>query len=93
VGEACAGHRQIIGFLIALQAYIRNTSIPRAFTAQWGVLHRFLYNKWFFDELYDVIFVRPPGARPDLLEARRRAGHRPLRSERRRGAGRGRQRA
>ncbi|HZG08515.1 MAG TPA: NADH-quinone oxidoreductase subunit L [Allosphingosinicella sp.] len=49
----------IIGFLIALQAYIRNTSIPARFTAQWGVLHRFLYNKWFFDELYDVIFVRP----------------------------------
>jgi NADH-quinone oxidoreductase subunit L len=49
----------IIGFLIALQAYVRNTSIPARFTAQWGVLHHFLYNKWFFDELYDVIFVRP----------------------------------
>ncbi len=24
-----------------------------------GVLHRFLYNKWFFDELYDFLFVRP----------------------------------
>jgi NADH-quinone oxidoreductase subunit L len=49
----------IIGFLIALRAYILNTSIPGRFTAQWGVLHRFLYNKWFFDELYDLIFVRP----------------------------------
>jgi NADH-quinone oxidoreductase subunit L len=53
------GTVMIIGFLIALQAYIRNTTIPERFTAQWGVLYRFLYNKWFFDEVYDVLFVRP----------------------------------
>ena len=53
------GTVMIIGFLIALQAYIRNTSIPARFTAQWGVLYKFLYNKWFFDEIYDVVFVRP----------------------------------
>ncbi|HEX8585221.1 MAG TPA: NADH-quinone oxidoreductase subunit L [Allosphingosinicella sp.] len=49
----------ITGFLIAFWAYIRNTSLPARFTAQWGVLYRFLYNKWFFDEVYNVIFVRP----------------------------------
>jgi NADH-quinone oxidoreductase subunit L len=49
----------IIGFLIAFWAYIKNTSLPARFTSQWAVLHRFLYNKWFFDELYDVVFVRP----------------------------------
>jgi NADH-quinone oxidoreductase subunit L len=49
----------IIGFLIAWSAYIRDTSIPGRFTAQWGVLHSFLYNKWFFDEAYNVLFVRP----------------------------------
>jgi NADH-quinone oxidoreductase subunit L len=49
----------ILGFLIALRAYILDTTIPARFTAQWGVLHRFLYNKWFFDELYNVVFVRP----------------------------------
>ncbi|HEY0027498.1 MAG TPA: NADH-quinone oxidoreductase subunit L [Allosphingosinicella sp.] len=49
----------ITGFLIAFWAYIRDTSVPARFTAQWGVLYRFLYNKWFFDEVYDVIFVRP----------------------------------
>ncbi|HEX8579434.1 MAG TPA: NADH-quinone oxidoreductase subunit L, partial [Allosphingosinicella sp.] len=37
----------IIGFLIALQAYIRNPSIPRRFVGQFGVLYTFLYNKWF----------------------------------------------
>jgi NADH-quinone oxidoreductase subunit L len=49
----------IIGFLIALQAYIRNTDIPARFTAQWGLLYNFFYNKWYFDEIYDVLFVRP----------------------------------
>jgi NADH-quinone oxidoreductase subunit L len=49
----------IIGFLIALQAYVRNTTIPGRFTGQFGILHRFLYNKWYFDEAYNVLFVRP----------------------------------
>jgi NADH-quinone oxidoreductase subunit L len=49
----------ILGFLIAWWAYIRDTSIPARFTANAGTLHRFLYNKWFFDEAYDVLFVRP----------------------------------
>jgi NADH-quinone oxidoreductase subunit L len=49
----------ITGFLIAWFAYIRDTSIPARFTGQWGVLYRFFYNKWYFDEIYDVLFVRP----------------------------------
>jgi NADH-quinone oxidoreductase subunit L len=52
----------LIGFFIALQAYVRDTGIPARFTAQWGVLYRFFYNKWYFDELYDVVFVRPASA-------------------------------
>jgi NADH-quinone oxidoreductase subunit L len=53
------GTVMVIGFLIALQAYVRDTTIPARFTAQWSVLHRFLYQKWYFDELYDLVFVRP----------------------------------
>jgi NADH-quinone oxidoreductase subunit L len=53
------GTVMVIGFLIALQAYVRDTTIPARFTAQWGVLYRFLYRKWYFDELYDLVFVRP----------------------------------
>jgi NADH-quinone oxidoreductase subunit L len=49
----------IIGFLIALQAYVRNTSLPGRFVEQFRVLYAFLYNKWFFDELYNVAIVRP----------------------------------
>jgi NADH-quinone oxidoreductase subunit L len=49
----------IVGFLIALQAYVRNPSLPGRFVGQFRVLHGFLYNKWFFDEIYDTLFVRP----------------------------------
>jgi NADH-quinone oxidoreductase subunit L len=49
----------IIGFLIAFYAYIRRPGFPAAFVGQFGVLHRFLYNKWFFDEAYNLLFVRP----------------------------------
>jgi NADH-quinone oxidoreductase subunit L len=49
----------IVGFAIALQAYIRNTTLPARFVGQFGILYRFLYQKWFFDEIYNVLFIRP----------------------------------
>jgi NADH-quinone oxidoreductase subunit L len=49
----------ILGFLIALQAYIRNTSLPGRFVGQFGILHAFLYNKWYFDQIYRYAFVIP----------------------------------
>ena len=49
----------ILGFLIALQAYICRTDIPGRFVATFGVLHTFLMKKWYFDELYHVLFVVP----------------------------------
>ena len=60
-------------------------TIPRRFVGQFGVLYRFLLNKWYFDELYDLLFVRPAFvARPPVLEAGRRGHDRPLRPRRRR---------
>jgi NADH-quinone oxidoreductase subunit L len=54
-----ASAAMVAGFLIAFYAYIRNTAFPAAFVDQFGVLYRFLLNKWYFDELYDILFVRP----------------------------------
>jgi len=54
-----ASAAMLIGFGIAFYAYIRRPTFPAAFVEQFGVLYRFLLNKWYFDELYDVIFVRP----------------------------------
>jgi NADH-quinone oxidoreductase subunit L len=49
----------IVGFLIAWNNYIRDPSAPGRVVAATGALHTFLMKKWYFDELYDVIFVRP----------------------------------
>ncbi len=49
----------LLGFTIAWYGYIRNTSFPAAVAEQLGPVYRFVYRKWMFDELYDVVFVRP----------------------------------
>ena len=49
----------ITGLAIAYYGYIVNTAFPAAFARAIGPLYTFFYNKWFFDELYDVLFVRP----------------------------------
>jgi NADH-quinone oxidoreductase subunit L len=49
----------VIGFLIAYQFYIRRPDIPVSLARQHPSLYQFLLNKWYFDELYDLIFVRP----------------------------------
>jgi NADH-quinone oxidoreductase subunit L len=49
----------LIGFITAWIFYIRDPSIPGRLAAQQPILYRFLLNKWYFDEIYDVIFVGP----------------------------------
>ena len=49
----------IIGFLIAFYYYILNPELPAKMAAKRGLLYLFLFNKWYFDELYDFLFVRP----------------------------------
>ena len=39
--------------------YVRNPSAPARLAATQKPLYRFLLNKWYFDELYDFLFVRP----------------------------------
>ena len=49
----------ILGFLVAWQFYIRRPDIPQALARDQGVLYRFLLNAWYFDRIYDFLFVRP----------------------------------
>ncbi|RWM73452.1 MULTISPECIES: NADH-quinone oxidoreductase subunit L [Mesorhizobium] len=49
----------LIGFAIAWQFYIRAPEMPKNLAAQHRGLYAFLLNKWYFDELYDLLFVRP----------------------------------
>jgi NADH-quinone oxidoreductase subunit L len=47
------------GFIIAWYFYLRRPDIPVALARNHSLLYNFLLNKWYFDELYDLIFVRP----------------------------------
>jgi NADH-quinone oxidoreductase subunit L len=49
----------ILGFLLAFQFYIRRPDLPGKLARQQAPLYQFLLNKWYFDELYDWVFVRP----------------------------------
>jgi len=49
----------LIGLATAWMFYIRDPSLPGRFAALQPALYRFLLNKWYFDEIYEVLFVRP----------------------------------
>ncbi|MER9841274.1 NADH-quinone oxidoreductase subunit L [Mesorhizobium australicum] len=49
----------LIGFALAWKFYIRSPEMPVNLAAQHRGLYAFLLNKWYFDELYDFLFVRP----------------------------------
>jgi NADH-quinone oxidoreductase subunit L len=49
----------VIGAYIAYVFYIRRPYLPVELARQQPLLYQFLLNKWYFDEIYDLIFVRP----------------------------------
>lgn len=49
----------VLGIFIAWVLYIKTEGIPKKLTKQFKFIHRFLFNKWYFDELYHLIGVRP----------------------------------
>ncbi|MGL4285979.1 MAG: NADH-quinone oxidoreductase subunit L [Phreatobacter sp.] len=50
------------GFVLAWYMYIRHPEMPGEIARRHPALYQFLLNKWYFDELYDLIFVRPARA-------------------------------
>ena len=49
----------VLGFALAWWFYIVNPSLPKRLAQVQPMLHRFLLNKWYFDEIYDLLIVRP----------------------------------
>ncbi|RTE92375.1 MULTISPECIES: NADH-quinone oxidoreductase subunit L [Bradyrhizobium] len=49
----------VLGFLVSYLFYIRRPYLPVELAKTQPMLYQFLLNKWYFDELYDIIFVRP----------------------------------
>ena len=49
----------LFGFVTAWLFYMTKLDLPRRMAESNPILYQFLLNKWYFDEIYDVIFVRP----------------------------------
>jgi NADH-quinone oxidoreductase subunit L len=49
----------LIGLWIAWNNYIRDPGAADRFVETFPNVYRFVSNKWYFDELYDFLFVRP----------------------------------
>ncbi|MEC8039502.1 MAG: NADH-quinone oxidoreductase subunit L [Pseudomonadota bacterium] len=52
----------VIGLVVALWFYIWTPSLPARVAAANRPLYLFLLNKWYFDEIYDFLFVKPAQA-------------------------------
>ena len=57
----------IAGIAMAYLFYIVNPQLPLRLAQRYRELYLFLLNKWYFDELYDLLFVRPALALGDGL--------------------------
>lgn len=49
----------VVGFSIAYLFYMLRPDLPKRLAEINAPIYKFLLNKWYFDELYDLIFVRP----------------------------------
>ena len=49
----------VSGIALSYVYYVVRPDLPGKTVAMFPALHKFFYNKWYFDELYDAIFVRP----------------------------------
>ena len=57
----------LIGTFAAYWIYVVNEGMGRRMADRGGAVHAFLYNKWYFDELYDFVFVKGARALGDLF--------------------------
>jgi len=57
----------LIGLVTALWFYIWDPAMPKRVAETNRPLYLFLLNKWYFDEIYDFVFVRPARALGQLL--------------------------
>ena len=57
----------LLGLALAIQFYILRPDLPGKLAAQQRPLYLFFLNKWYFDEIYDFLFVRPAKALGSFL--------------------------
>ena len=49
----------LLGIWLAYRFYVQKPHLPGETAHAFEGLHKLFYNKWFFDEAYDFLFVRP----------------------------------
>jgi NADH-quinone oxidoreductase subunit L len=49
----------LAGIGLAYYMYLKNTAVPVKLAAQFSAIHRILFNKYYVDELYSFLIVRP----------------------------------
>jgi NADH-quinone oxidoreductase subunit L len=57
----------LLGLSLAWLFYIRDTSLPKRLADTFPGAYRFLLNKWYFDEIFEFLFVRPAKALGTIL--------------------------
>ncbi len=57
----------LIGTCVAYWIYVVKEGMARRMAARGGFVYNFLYNKWYFDELYAATFVKGTKALGDLF--------------------------
>jgi NADH-quinone oxidoreductase subunit L len=55
------------GFIGAIIFYLMAPAVPRRMAANGGPMHSFLSHKWYFDEIYNFVFVKGTAALGDLF--------------------------
>jgi NADH-quinone oxidoreductase subunit L len=59
VGLVVGGLIAIGAITVAFTVYLRRPGTADRLRERFAAVHTFLFNKWYFDELYDAVFVRP----------------------------------
>jgi NADH-quinone oxidoreductase subunit L len=59
VGLVIGGVISLAGIAVAYHLYVRRRGITLQLRDRFPRLHDFLFHKWYFDELYGALFVRP----------------------------------
>jgi len=49
----------LLGIWLAWRFYVARPDLPATMVQAFDGLHKFFFNKWYFDEAYDFLFVRP----------------------------------
>jgi NADH-quinone oxidoreductase subunit L len=57
--EYVAGGAGILGILLGYVCYVVAPSIPESITSMFSIPYRWIYNKYFVDELYDTVVISP----------------------------------